>query len=266
MASRPKVLLLRTAGTNCNAETAFAFEQCGAVVDQVHLEELFAKRTEMRAYHILVLPGGFSYGDDIASGRIFANELRLRLGADVARFIREKKLVIGICNGFQILVKSGILPGPFAPAATRIQRATLFHNDSGKFEARWVTLKVSGRSVWTQGLPPGIFLPVAHGEGKFIPGDGDLLKTLKAQHQIAFCYTTRDGGKPVYPDNPNGSEEDIAGITDSSGRILGLMPHPERHFWASHHPFWTRLKAKSKFGDGAGIFQNGVDYVKKNLL
>ena len=266
MANKPRVLVLRTAGTNCNVETSFAFIQCGASVDEVHVEELLAQRVSMKDYHILALPGGFSYGDDIASGRIFANELRVRLGADVAKFIKDKKLIIGICNGFQILVKAGILPGPFAVGAEVIQTATLFNNDSGKFEDRWVHLKTSGKCIWTAGLPEQIFIPVAHGEGKFIPASSAVLEGLKKGGCIVFSYVTPDGGKPEYPANPNGSTNDIAGITDPTGRILGLMPHPERHFLATQHPFWTRLKRKSKFGDGAKVFQNGVDYVKKNLL
>ncbi len=267
MAAKPKVLLLRTAGTNCNVETAFAFEQCGAQVDQVHLEELFAGRARMKEYQILALPGGFSYGDDIASGRIFANELRVRLGEDVAQFIKDGKLVIGICNGFQILVKAGILPGPFVQNAQQIQTATLFNNDSGRFESRWVTLKTSGKCIWTKDLPETIYIPVAHGEGKFIPADQTLLTELEVRGQVVFRYVTREGGKPGYPDNPNGSSDDIAGITDPTGRILGLMPHPERHFLGTQHPFWTRLDRNGDNpGDGAKIFQNGVEYVKKNLL
>jgi phosphoribosylformylglycinamidine synthase len=266
MANKPKVLVLRTAGTNCNVETTFAFTRCGADVDEVHIEELLARRVSMKDYHILALPGGFSYGDDIASGRVFANELRVRLGDDVARFIADKKLIIGICNGFQILVKSGILPGPFEAGSKVIQTATLFNNDSGKFEDRWVHLKTGGKCVWTAGMPERIFIPVAHGEGKFIPASPAVLKTLKEQGRIVFAYVAADGGAPEYPANPNGSTDHIAGITDPTGRILGLMPHPERHFWATQHPFWTRLERKSKFGDGAPVFQNGVDYVKRHLL
>lgn len=265
MSKKPRVIVFRTAGTNCNLETSFAFEQSGAVVDEVHLEKLFAGKVKLSDYHIMALPGGFSYGDDIASGRIFANELRIRLGDDVKRFIDAKKLVIGICNGFQILVKAGILPGPFRPGALD-QTATLTHNDSGKFETRWVHLKVSGKSVWTQGLKDIIYIPVAHGEGKFIPQDEKMLKKLHAGGQVAFRYVKADGSAPFYPENPNGSTDEIAGITDPTGRVLGLMPHPERHFLATQHPFWTRLGGVSTWGDGARVFQNGVDYVKKNLL
>jgi phosphoribosylformylglycinamidine synthase len=224
----------------------------------------------MADYHILALPGGFSYGDDIASGRIFANELRLRLGGDIAQFIRDKKLIIGICNGFQILVKSGILPGPFCAGVQDHQTVTLTNNDSGKFEDRWTHLKVSGVSVWTEGLGDVVYFPVAHGEGKFVPCGDAVMQTLRANGQVAFRYVRPDGSRPGdqagYPDNPNGAMDDIAGITDATGRILGLMPHPERHFVFTQHPFWTRLPRKGRQGDGAKIFANGVNYVKKNLL
>ncbi len=270
MADKVRALVLRTAGTNCNVETAFAFHESGAQVDEVHLEELFAGRVKMSDYHILALPGGFSYGDDIASGRIFANELRLRLGGDIERFIADKKLVIGICNGFQILVKAGILPGPFKAAAKEHQTVTLTNNDSGKFEDRWTHLKVSGKSVWTEGLDEVVYFPVAHGEGKFIPSSDAIMQALKSNAQVAFRYVRADGSCPGdqggYPDNPNGAIDDIAGITDATGRILGLMPHPERHFMFTQHPFWTRLPRKNRQGDGAKIFENGVNYVKKNLL
>ena len=212
----------------------------------------------------MALPGGFSYGDDIASGRILANELRLKLGRDVRQFINAGKLIIGICNGFQVLVKAGILPGLSIFGA---QQTTLFHNDSGKFEARWTYLSVGpNKCVWTKGLPSRIYLPVAHGEGKFIPKNDKILNQLKANGQIVFRYCTGDGSKPAYPDNPNGSTEDIAGICDTTGRVLGLMPHPERHFAFEQHPFWTRLVRTSEFGDGAKMFENGLQYVKEHLV
>ncbi|MBF0331701.1 MAG: phosphoribosylformylglycinamidine synthase I [Candidatus Omnitrophica bacterium] len=266
MSKKVRVLVLRTAGTNCNTETSFAFAQSGAEVDEVHLEQIFAGKVRLKDYHIMALPGGFSYGDDIASGRIFANEMRLRIGKDIEQFIKDKKLIIGICNGFQILVKAGILPGPFVAQAKDHQTATLTNNDSGKFEDRWTHLKVGSKSVWTEGLKEVIYIPVAHGEGKFIPASDDVLKALQANGQIVFRYVTANGEAPVYPENPNGAIDDIAGITDITGRILGLMPHPERHFSRTQHPFWTRLPKKEKSGEGARIFENGVNYVKKHLL
>jgi phosphoribosylformylglycinamidine synthase I len=262
MSENVKVIVIRTAGTNCNEETAFAFNRLGAYVDQVHINALISGAYQLSDYHILALPGGFSYGDDIASGRILANELRLKFGEDIKKFIRDGKLIIGICNGFQILAKAGILPGLGWKAG---QEATLFHNDSAKFESRWVHLKVESRCVWTKGMSAQIYLPVAHGEGKFIPKEKKVLDALAANNQIVFRYCSAEGGKPAYPDNPNGAVEDIAGICDTTGRVLGLMPHPERHFLFEQHPFWTRLNKKSEFGDGAKIFENGINYVRENL-
>lgn len=286
-----KVIVLRTAGTNCDAEAVFAFESCGARVQAVHINQLFDGRARLGDAHILVIPGGFTYGDDIGSGRILANELRLRLGEDLCRFIGDGKLMIGICNGFQVMVKAGILPGPLdsneekthasssqrEPTGRRepigAQKATLINNDSGKFEDRWCHLKTEGKSVWTEGLGSVVYFPVAHAEGKFIPKDQDVLAKLRDNGQIAFRYCNPNGGKPAYPENPNGSVDDIAGITDKTGRVLGLMPHPERHFLFTQHPCWTRLSLPAgqtgpngRHGHGAKIFENGVQYVKKHLL
>jgi phosphoribosylformylglycinamidine synthase subunit PurQ / glutaminase len=276
MSDKVRVIVLRTAGTNCDGETAFAFTSCGAKVDLVHINRLLSHEVALSDYHILAVPGGFTYGDDIISGRILANELRLRLGHDISEFIRERKLIIGICNGFQVLVRAGILPGPLSGEATWTpevkQSVTLTYNDSGKFEDRWVHLKVSGRSFWTKDLPPVIFLPVAHAEGKFIPGDGkEILSSIKHNGQVVFRYADAEGNELGYPGNPNGSVESIAGITDKTGRILGLMPHPERHFLTTQHPFWTRLpstdgRGACAAGAGAKIFENGVTYVQENLL
>jgi phosphoribosylformylglycinamidine synthase subunit PurQ / glutaminase len=273
-AQEVNVIILRTAGTNCDKETGFAFESCGAKVDFVHINRLIRKEVSLHDYHILAIPGGFSYGDDIISGRILANELRFKLGEDIRRFIRDGKLIIGICNGFQVLVRAGILPGPLDKEQGKDfklqQTATLTYNDSAKFEDRWIHLKVDGRSIWTEGLEKIIYLPVAHGEGKFMAQDESLLKQLQNNQQIVFRYTSEDCRPPKYPENPNGSVDHIAGIADRTGRILGLMPHPERHFLFQQHPSWTRLaKKKSRglvLGDGAKIFENGVRYVKEKLL
>lgn len=262
-----KTLILRTAGTNCDKETAFAFRQKGASCDLVHINELVANKKKMHDYHVLAVPGGFTYGDDIESGRILANEINAFLRAELDKFIANGKLVIGICNGFQVLVKAGILPGAkdsnVKPGA---QSATLYNNDSGKFEDRWVYLKVEGKSPWTKGMKDIVYLPVAHAEGKFITPEKGALKSLHDSGQIAFRYVSSSGEKAVYPENPNGSYEDIAGITDKTGRVLGLMPHPERHFLFVNHPSWTRLTKREKFGDGAQIFHNGVAYIKSAKL
>lgn len=270
MAKKVKVLVLRTAGTNCDAETVFAFKHFGAQVDLHHVNKLFNNEVRLADYHVLALPGGFSYGDDIESGRILANELRLRLGTDIQQFISDGKLVVGICNGFQILVKAGILPGPLSDDEARqeqtVQKVTLMNNDSGKFEDRWIHLQVLGASPWTEGLTNVITLPVAHGEGKFVAQDNDTLLKLQNNGQVVFRYCSENGQSADYPANPNGSIADIAGITDRTGRVLGLMPHPERHFLFVHHPHWTRLPKNGKYGDGAKIFENAVRYAKEKLL
>ena len=265
--ANPKVIVLRTAGTNCDQETVFAFKSFGADVVLVHINRLLSKEVSLADYHILAIPGGFSYGDDIIAGRILANELRFKLGESIKKFIHDGKLIIGICNGFQVLVRAGILPGQNDPKDIPLQQtSTLTYNDSGKFEDRWIHLRLEGRSVWTQGLDKIIFLPVAHGEGKFMVQNNDLLKQLQNNQQIVFRYCSPDGGAPKYPENPNGSLDHIAGITDVTGRILGLMPHPERHFLFTQHPFWTRLAKKTQYGVGAKIFENGIKYVRGKLL
>ena len=270
MSKKVKVIVLRTAGTNCDEETAFAFKNFGAQVDPVHINRLLRQDAVLKDYHILAIPGGFTYGDDIESGRILANELRLKLGEDLCQFIRDGKLIIGVCNGFQVLVKSGILPGFLDGQGEEkqgtSQKATLINNDSGKFEDRWIYLKVEGESVWTKGLESIVYYPVAHAEGKFVPRDEYVLTQLNVNAQIAFRYCDAQGQKTGYPGNPNGSVEDIAGITDSTGRVLGLMPHPERHFLFTQHPYWTRLNNNGRYGQGAKIFENGVHYIKEKFL
>lgn len=262
--SSVNVLVLRTAGTNCNEETAHAFEHFGAHVDQVHVGDLVDRKCSLKDYQIMAIPGGFTYGDDIASGRILANELRINLADDIRNFISQGKLILGICNGFQVMVKAGILPGPVPGKAG--QDVTLTRNDSAKFEARWVYLKSSGKSPWTRGLSEIMILPVAHGEGKFLPKDQETLKKLDARNQIAFRYCDVQGNAGEYPVNPNGSLDDVAGICDSTGQILGLMPHPERYFYFTQHPAWTRMQKESPYGHGAKIFQNGIEYVREELL
>jgi len=253
-----KACILRTAGTNCDKETAFAFEKAGSEAELVHINQLVNKEKSINDFHILAIPGGFSYGDDAGAGRILANELRFKLFEEIAGFIGDGKLIIGICNGFQILVKSGLLPGGEADEPL----ASLIINDSNKFEDRWVHLRPQGKCVWTKGMDELIYLPVAHGEGKFVSLNKQSLDALKKNKQIVFKYCASTGKPGGYPDNPNGSKEDIAGITDKSGRILGLMPHPERHINYLQHPL--RLKKGSE-GDGMQIFRNGVSYAKRYL-
>lgn len=263
-----KVIVLRTAGTNCDKETAFAFRTAGAQSELVHINELVRKEKDLNDYHILAIPGGFSYGDDIASGKILANELRFKIEEEVRSFVTDGKLIIGICNGFQILVKAGILPNLSGNFNTI--ESTLTLNDSDKFEDRWIYLKKGpgkAKCMWTHGMDRIITLPVAHGEGKFIPRDAGVLKKLRKEGMIVFEYSDVKGRKRGYPYNPNGAIANIAGICDPSGRILGLMPHPERHVSRYQHPHWT-LKDRSgdtKQGDGLAIFTNGVNFAKKHL-
>jgi len=266
--SQPKVIILRTAGTNCDIETAFAFEKAGASAERVHINELARREKDLSQYQILAIPGGFSYGDDIASGKILANELKFKIEERLQRFIRDGKLIIGICNGFQILVKSGLLPNISGDFQTI--ESTLTINDSDKFEDRWVYLKKarhgskSVKCVWTQGVDDTMELPVAHGEGKFIPKDARVLRRLKEDGLIVLEYVDENGRRAGYPYCPNGSVENIAGICDPTGRIFGLMPHPERHIDRYQHPCWTRKKSKDA-GDGFKIFENGVKFAKKYL-
>jgi len=253
---KPKVLVIRAAGTNCDVETAYAFELAGAVAERVYIDEV--KNTDLSQYHIIALPGGFTYGDDISAGKILANEIKYTLRERFIEFIEKEKLIIGICNGFQVLVKCGILPA--FNTHFESQSVSLVTNDSERFEDRWVYLKVnSERSVFTRGIEPVITLPVAHAEGKFVVKDDVILKAI--ENHIVFRYVNRNGDAAGYPSNPNGSVLNIAGIADKSGRILGLMPHPERHISYLQHPYYTR-RGGSEVGDGLCIFKNAVDYFK----
>jgi phosphoribosylformylglycinamidine synthase I len=254
--SKAKTLVLRAPGTNCDVEAAFAFETAGADVSMVHIGELIRRDKELKDYQIMVLPGGFTYGDDLGSGKVIANEISMKLGDDVKVFVENGGLIIGICNGFQILVKSGLLPDP--SRLNKTQKATLTNNDSGKFECRWVNLKVNTNSkcIFTKGIEK-MYLPVAHGEGKFVADEETL-----ASIDVAIRYAdAKNEPTTSYPDNPNGSLNCIAGICDSSGRIFGLMPHPERFISESQHPRWT-VERLSEQGDGFKIFQNAVDWIK----
>ncbi|NLX04010.1 MAG: phosphoribosylformylglycinamidine synthase I [Phycisphaerae bacterium] len=253
-----KVLVLRTAGTNCDGETAFAFEQAGAKAEMVHINRILESPEKLDAYQILAIPGGFSYGDDISAGKIFAVRLLHDLGRRLGDFVNRDRLVLGICNGFQVLVKAGLLP-EVKPSEDFQQEVTLSDNDSGKFEDRWVWLKsYSDRCVF---IEPDrmIYLPIAHAEGKFIPKSEAVLERLKANGQIVFRYVDNKGQFGSYPISPNGSVDHVAGICDPSGRVLGLMPHPERHVKRTHHPHWTRL-GEAHEGDGRVIFDRAVRY------
>jgi len=258
----PRVLILRAPGTNCDEETAFAFEQAGAEAERVHINRLLEKPALADEYQILCIPGGFSYGDDVAAGRILANQIQHHLVEHLARFKDQGKLILGICNGFQVLIKSGLL---LEPDPVDGPPATLTWNDSGRYEDRWVRLGVRGsKCVFLRGIER-MYLPVAHAEGKFVARDEKVLERLRQEGQLAIFYLRLSGERPdedgpvPYPDNPNGSMANAAAVCDLTGRVLGLMPHPERHIDPTQHPRWTRGEARHP-GDGLAVFGNAVEY------
>ncbi len=258
----PKALVIRTAGTNCDQETLFAFEHAGAATELLHINNLAKSKDPFAGVNIVAVPGGFTYGDDVASGKVLAVELAHVLGDKMKAFVDRGGLVIGICNGFQVLVKTGLLPDArFSSAIER--KATLTFNDSHKFECRWVRLKAAENTKCVfadQGEE--IEVPVAHGEGKFICRTPEILQELIDNGQVVYRYATEDGSEPVYPQDPNGSDDHIAGICDATGRVFGLMPHPERHVFSYQHP---RAQREERTGEGEGIrlFQRAVQYCKE---
>jgi phosphoribosylformylglycinamidine synthase len=263
---KPKTLILRTAGTNCDAETAHAFTLAGAEPERVHINRLLQNPSLVDTYQILAIPGGFSYGDDIAAGRILANQIVNHLGDALQRFVESGRPVIGICNGFQVLVKTNLLPG--AVGGRSGQTSTLAHNDSGRFIDRWVHVAARpGKCIWTADLPPVIELPIAHGEGKFIPADESVRRALWDNGQVALTYARPDGSAAdgAGPYNPNGSVDDIAGVCDVTGLVLGLMPHPERYVDPLQHPAWTRQRPLPERGQGWRVFANAVRHVSQGV-
>jgi len=256
----PRVLILRAPGTNCDVETAFAFEQVGAKTCSVHVNRLIDDPRLGEGYQILCLPGGFSYGDDIAAGRILAQRLSVHLHELMEQFRSEQRLVLGICNGFQVMMRLGI----FFPGAEHPSPATLAHNAQSRFEDRWVHLvNQQSNSIFLQGIDQ-MFLPIAHAEGRFAIGQAELGAQLLSQGQLGLRYSDETGQtsdqRLPFPINPNGAELNVAGISDPSGRIFGLMPHPERFIDPTQHPYWTRLPDLPEFGQGRQIFQNAVNF------
>ncbi len=253
----PKVLILRAPGTNCDAESAFAFESVGASVEKHHINAIRATPTLLRNYQILVIPGGFSYGDDVAAGKILANQLQHYLHEALREFRDQGKLILGICNGFQAIIKAGLL----VPHDDDGPLATLAHNTSGRFGDRWVTLEATpNQCVFLKGIQR-MEVPVAHGEGNFICRKEWILQGLQQAGQVVLKYINPAGGDATFPHNPNGSQADVAGLCDATGRVLGLMPHPERHVLGTQHPRWTREGLKAE-GDGLQLFRNAVEYFK----
>lgn len=264
--SKPRVCVLRAPGTNCDVETAFAFETCGAIAERVHLFRLLEDPSLLDGYQILCIPGGFSYGDDLGAGVVFGAQLRGRLGDAIGKYLQADKLVLGICNGFQVLMKAGILPNGaegWSGDMTRPRDTTLTWNLNGRYTALWVKLKVqSSKCVFLKGIDT-IDVPIAHAEGRIAVRDTAILKTWQERGQIAATYFGTDTENYdellEYPVNPNGSLSNIAGLCDSTGRVFGMMPHPERFLWAQQHPTWTRDRREGQ-GDGMKIFQNAVGY------
>jgi len=263
MIKTPKALILTGFGINCDIETAHAFKIVGADAQRVHINDLINGAKRLSDYHILAFPGGFSFGDDIASGKVLANMIKYNLGEQIQEFIDAGKLIIGICNGFQTMVKMGLLPAFNGDYVT--QDVTLTFNDSGRFEDRWVHLNANKNSkcVFTKGIK-NIYLPVRHGEGKFVVKNPQVLARLNKNNHIVFQYTGSDGKNVGYPDNPNGSVDNIAAICDETGRVFGMMPHPEAFQHRTNHPRWTREELPEE-GAGVAIFRNAVEYVKENL-
>jgi phosphoribosylformylglycinamidine synthase len=250
---KPRALIAHASGTNRDHDVAWALELAGAESEIVHINRLGDGATSLLDYQMLVLPGGFSYGDDLGAGKLWAVALRHRLGDDLDEFVHQLRPIIGICNGFQTLVKAGLLP---ALAGATNQQATLTRNDSGRFECRWVNLEPNpaASSMWLDGLESPIHCPVAHGEGRFV-ATPEIIEEIEAQNLVAFRYAVPEAD--TYPANPNGSMNNIAGIANPAGTILGLMPHPENHIVPEQHPNRHR---KETTGSGLPLFENGVKY------
>ena len=276
------MLVLRAAGTNCDEETSYAFQTAGATVERLHVGTLLRGERRLDEFAILVIPGGFSYGDDLGAGTVLANQLSCRLRDALRDFVLSGRLVLGICNGFQVLVRLGLLPGWDDDE----KGVSLVVNASGKFEDRWVDLRINSPNcpflVDAASSPDRtterdvIRLPVAHNEGRFVVRDGDVLARLKEHRQIALTYVSRDGDGGLassYPMNPNGSVEGIAGITNRQGNVLGLMPHPERFLRLLHDPQWTRRvlaqgmpENEATAGDGYRFFRSALGYCAEKLV
>jgi phosphoribosylformylglycinamidine synthase len=256
-----KAIVLRAAGINCDAETQYALELAGAKAERIHINRIIEDKELLEQFQIIVVPGGFSYGDDVSAGKILANQTIHHLADALRKFIEDGKLALGICNGFQVLVKAGILP---FNTIGKQDSVTITNNDCGKFEDRWVYLAPQTKKCIFIEQGRQIYLPIAHGEGKVVTKDSAILEQLKSAGHIAFKYVDENGKEGDFPINPNGSVDSIAGLTDSTGRVLGLMPHPERFVRPTQHPRWTRLKDRVD-ADGMTIFNNAVKYIRGNF-
>jgi phosphoribosylformylglycinamidine synthase I len=251
----PRILILRAPGANCDQETQFACERAGGLPERLHINRLREEPGLLHRFQVLVIPGGFTYGDDVAAGKILGNQLAHFLGDALRRFRDADKLILGVCNGFQALLKAGLILPPDEDGPL----TTLAGNASGKFEDRWIHLAASpGRCPFLRGCDR-LHLPVAHGEGRLLFRQAWILKGLEQTGQVVLRYVDAAGQPGPYPVNPNGSQGDVAGLCDASGRVLGLMPHPERHVLPTQHPRWTRLGLAPE-GDGLRLFRNAVQF------
>jgi phosphoribosylformylglycinamidine synthase len=265
---KPRALVLTGFGINCDYETGYALSMPGVEmeVDACHANDLVAEPERLDRAHLFVLPGGFSYGDHLGSGRVLGNRLKTRVGEAILRFVGEGKLVLGICNGFQVLVKMGLLPGnPPGTEPEWTQRATLFRNDSGRFEDRWVHLKVreGNPCAFLEGIDD-LYLPVRHGEGKLIFAEGVLDEVIESGQDVIRYAGPLGNPTSVYPENPNGSQGNLAALCDVTGRIFGLMPHPEAFLHRTNHPRWTREDLPEE-GQGVALFRNAAQYLRKEF-
>ena len=259
---KPGVLVLTGYGINCDYETHHAFNLVGADARRVHINDIIDKIENLDDYQIIAFLGGFSFGDDISSAKVLANKIKFNIFDDLKRFIDDGKVIIVICNGFQAMVKLGILPA-FERMYNK-QTTTLTFNDSGRFEDRWVYMKANPKSrcIFTKDIDM-LYLPVRHGEGKFV-ANSEFLQKLNKNNQVALRYVDDKGNLAGYPWNPNGSLENIAGICNETGRIFGLMPHPEAYLYKTNHPRWTREKIAEE-GMGVKVFRNAIDFIKQKI-
>jgi len=277
---KPRVAVLFGFGINCDHETKAVFELVGAEADRVHVNRFVSGESSLEAYDILAVPGGFSFGDHLGSGRLLGNRMRFAMRDALRTFVEAGKPIIGICNGFQVLVKTGLLPGPASGESPDfVQRGSLTLNDSGRYEDRWVTLEFDPESpcIWTKGMTR-IECPVRHGEGKYVMPSPEDVDRLQEHHQLTVRYVdpATEPGKGIsdqplpYPTSPNGSMRNIAGICDATGLVFGLMPHPEAIYARWLHPLHTRQHDVSHGagldgweGEGLQMFRNAVEYVKQ---
>jgi phosphoribosylformylglycinamidine synthase len=262
---KPKVLIITGYGVNCEAESKVAWKKAGAACDTVHLNDLLDNPAQLNDYNGLMFIGGFSYGDHMTSGHVFAGRVKHHMRAELQQFIDDGKLILGICNGFQVMVKMGLLPGLdneyFEP------KVALMHNDCGHFQNYWVTLKANEKSpcVFTKGIDT-IQVPIRHGEGKIFTLESDVLEKLEALGCAAVRYADADGNPTQeFPANPNGSLNAIAGLCDPTGRVFGMMPHPEAYLFPENHPNWDKQKLDGVLpenGLGLKLFENAVAHMK----